>query len=168
MHVWESQRQRDQPGGTPGSPTGAAAAGAAGGISEASLPPDFRRKYDAWQQLRERQQKVQQSHPSEEGGPHHLVPQQEGQVCASIVLQWTVGKLHHLLHVNLLQMEGVNQQENLPLDFKRKLEAWEKMKGGIAARPSEESAAMEAPGEASRRDNSTEKKVVLAHKTALI
>ena len=82
MHVWESQRQRDQPGGTPGSPT-AAAAGAAGGISEASLPPDFRRKYDAWQQLRERQQKGQQSHPSEEGGPHHLVPQQEGQVCTS-------------------------------------------------------------------------------------
>lgn len=68
----------------------------------------------------------------------------------------------------MLQVEGVNQQEHLPLDFKRKLEAWEKMKGGIAARPSEESAAMEAPGEASRRDNSTEKKVVLAHKTALI
>ena len=72
------------------------------------------------------------------------------------------------MHVNLLQMEGVNQQENLPLDFKRKLEAWEKMKGGIAARPSEESAAMEAPGEACRRDNSTEKKVTLADKTALI
>ena len=65
------------------------------------------------------------------------------------------------MEVNLLQMEGVNQQEHLPLDFKRKLEAWEKMKGGIAARPSEESA--EAPGEACRRDNSTEKKVALAH-----
>ena len=89
MHLWESQRRglqhRDQPGGTPGSPTAAAAAG---GISEASLPPDFRRKYDAWQQLRERQQKVQQSHPLLEGGPPksqpqppHLVAQQECHVC---------------------------------------------------------------------------------------
>ena len=47
----------------------------------------------------------------------------------------------------------------MPLDFKRKLEAWEKIKGGIGPRQCDESAAAEAPVETSRRDNFTEKKV---------
>ena len=62
------------------------------------------------------------------------------------------------LTVDLFQTDGENQQENLPLDFKRKLEEWEKMKGGTGTRQCEELAA-EAPVETCRRDNSTEKKV---------
>ena len=63
-----------------------------------------------------------------------------------------------LTTVDLFQTDGVNQQERLPLDFKRKLEAWEKMKGGIGARQCDEGAA-EVSVETCRRDNSTEKKV---------
>ena len=96
MHLWERQRRhRDQPGGAPGSPTAAT-----GGISEASLPPDFRRKYDAWQQLRERQQKVQQSHPLLEGGPPkgQLPPaQQECQACDHLKYElWSKTKVKKL------------------------------------------------------------------------
>ena len=66
------------------------------------------------------------------------------------------------MKIDLPQVDGVHQQEHLPLDFKRKLEAWERMRGagagsGVGARQCDEAAL--APVETCRRDNSTEKKV---------
>ena len=73
------------------------------GVNEAALPADFRRKYEAWQRRRGHQQAESQPSTGSSAGPYHdeyLFPQ----------------SFSHQDH------------DNLPPEFRRKLEAWERMK----------------------------------------